>query len=67
MSTKILDRFRKQEAEGVAMSMQFNRWSRVMIEVLIQEQEQKLLASDLPVDEERPDNFWEGLSEPDAR
>jgi hypothetical protein len=55
MSNKILDRFRQQEADGIAMSVKFNRWSRVMIEVLIQEQEQKLVASDLPVD----DNFWE--------
>ncbi|MCI0395758.1 MAG: hypothetical protein L0332_35815 [Chloroflexi bacterium] len=58
MSTKILDRFKKQEAENVAMFMKFNRWSRVMVEVLIREQEQKLLASDLPVDEEQPESFW---------
>jgi hypothetical protein len=57
MSSKILDRFRKQEADGIALSVKFNRWSRVMIELLIREQEQKLVASDLPVDGE--DNFWE--------
>jgi len=55
MSNKILDRFRRQEADGIAMSVQFNHWSQVMIELMIQEQEQKLVASDLPVD----DNFWE--------
>jgi hypothetical protein len=57
MSKNIIDRFRKQEADGIAMSVKFNRWSRVMIERLIEEQEQKLVASDLPVDGE--DNFWE--------
>jgi hypothetical protein len=54
MSNKILDRFRKQEADGIALSVKFNRWSQVMIELMIQEQEQKLVASDLPVE----DNFW---------
>jgi hypothetical protein len=47
--------------------VQLNRWSLVMIELMIQEQEAKLLASDLPVDVEAAsddvgdDNFWEEL------
>ena len=63
MSNKILDRFRKQEADGIALSVKFNRWSQVMIELMIQEQEQKLVASDLPVEGDgEPDNFWEEIS-----
>ena len=57
MSNKLLDQFRQQEADNIALSVKFNRWSLVMIEIMIQEQEQKLVASDLPVDGE--DNFWE--------
>ena len=58
MDNNILDRFRQQEADGIALSVKFNRWSRVMIEVLIVEQEQKLVASDLPVE----DDFWEEVA-----
>ena len=50
MSNKLLDRFRRQEAENIAVRVKFQRWSLVMIELLIREQEQKLLASDQPVD-----------------
>ena len=51
MATNILETFRQQQAQQLTQSVQFNRWSRVLIEVLIQEQEEKMLASDLPVDE----------------
>jgi hypothetical protein len=61
MSNKLLDRFRQQEADNIALSVQFNRWSLAMIQVMIHEQEQKLVASDLPVDDDEPDNFWEQL------
>ena len=63
MSNKLLDQFRQQEADNIALSVQFNRWSLVMIEVMIGEQEQKLVASDLPVDTDNgQDNFWEEIS-----
>jgi len=52
MATNILETFRQQQAQQLTQSVQFNRWSRVLIEVLIQEQEEKMLASDLPVDED---------------
>lgn len=67
-SNNILSEFQQQEAENTAMQMKFNRWSLVMIELMIQEQEQKLLASDLPVDGDEHsgpvagDNFWEDLA-----
>ena len=61
MSNKVLDGFKRQEAESIASAVKLHRWSLVMIDLLVSEQEQKLLASDLPVDEERPDNFWEEL------
>ena len=62
MSNNILTEFQQQEAETTAKMVQLNRWSLVMIELMIQEQEQKLLASDLPVDGDMAgdsDNFWE--------
>jgi hypothetical protein len=52
MATNLLESFRQQQAKQLTQSVQFNRWSRVLIEVLIREQEEKLLASDLPVDED---------------
>ncbi len=59
MSNKLLDQFRQQEAENIALSVKFNRWSLTMIAKMIQEQEQKLVASDLPVDGDGDlDNFW---------
>ncbi|MCC6602869.1 MAG: hypothetical protein IT327_06645 [Anaerolineae bacterium] len=62
MSNKLLDQFRQQEADTIALSVKFNRWSLVMIEIMIQEQEQKLVASDLPVDGDGElDNFWQEI------
>ena len=63
MSNKLLDQFRQQEADNIALSVQFNRWSLVIIAVMIREQEQKLVDSDLPVDmESGQDNFWEEIA-----
>ena len=63
MSNKLLDQFHQQEADTIALSVKFNRWSLVMIEIMIQEQEQKLVASDLPVDGDgEQDNFWEEIA-----
>lgn len=62
MSNKLLDQFRQQEADNIALSVKFNRWSLVMIALMIQEQEQKLVASDLPVDGDGElDSFWEEI------
>ena len=62
MNNKLMDQFRQQEADNIALSVKFNRWSLVMIEQMIQEQEQKLVASDLPVDGDGElDNFWEEI------
>ncbi|MFZ1397317.1 MAG: hypothetical protein WAS33_10490 [Candidatus Promineifilaceae bacterium] len=62
MSNKLLDQFRQQEADTIALSVKFNRWSLVMIEIMIEEQEQKLVASDLPVEGEGElDNFWQEI------
>ena len=62
MSNKLLDQFRQQEADNIALSVKFHRWSLVMIEIMIQEQEQKLVASDLPVDGDGElDKFWQEM------
>ena len=59
----VLSQFEEQQAQTIAQSMQFQRWSLVMILLMIQEQEQRLLNSDLPVDTgEDEEDFWaEGL------
>ena len=63
MSNKLLDQFRQQEADNIALSVKFNRWSLVMVEVMIREQEQKLVASVLPVDGDgEQDNFWDEIA-----
>ena len=62
MSDKQIEQFHQHEAENIALSVKFNRWSLVMIAAMIQEQEQKLVASDLPVDNENQDNFWSGVA-----
>lgn len=63
MSNKLLDQFRQQEADNIALSVKFNRWSLVMVDVMIQEQEQKLVANDLPVEGDGDqDNFWEEIA-----
>ena len=56
------EQLRQQEAESLAQSVQFNRWSLVMIEIMIREQEQKLVASDLPVDSDNRDDFWRDIA-----
>ena len=62
MRNNVLDQFRQQEADTIALSVRFNRWSLVMIEIMIEEQEQKLVASDLPVEGEGElDNFWQEI------
>lgn len=63
----ILSTFQQQEAEATARMLQLNRWSLVLIELMIAEQEEKLLASDLPVEGDElsasgaGDTFWEEL------
>ena len=61
MSNNILTEFQQQEAETTARMVQLNRWSLVMIELMIAEQEEKLLASDLPVESEEGNSFWEEI------
>jgi hypothetical protein len=63
MSSKLIEQFQQQEAENIALSVRFNRWSLVMVAVMIGEQEQKLVDSDLPVDiDSGKDTFWEGMA-----
>jgi hypothetical protein len=63
MSNKLLDQFRQQEADNIALSVKLNRWSQALIAAMIREQEQKLVASDLPVDVEGDrDTFWDEIA-----
>lgn len=61
-NTTLREQLRQQEAESLARSVQYNRWSLVMIELMIREQEQKLVASDLPVDSDSRDDFWREIA-----
>ena len=62
MSDNVIDQFRQQEADGLALGVQLNRWSLALMEQMIADLEQKLVASDLPVDAESADPFWEELA-----
>jgi hypothetical protein len=63
MSNEVVEELRQQEAGAIALSVKYNRWSLAMIEVMIREQEQKLMASDLPVEGyDEPDFFWDELA-----
>ncbi|MCP5345227.1 MAG: hypothetical protein H7A05_11455 [Pseudomonadales bacterium] len=57
-SGNAVDAFRQQEAEQLVSARKYNWWSRVLVQLLITEYESKLMASDLPVEEERS-AFWE--------
>ena len=48
----------ENEASVQGEYAKFNRWSRVMIGIMIRETEQKMIESDLPVEPDRGDNFW---------
>lgn len=60
MSGNVVDEFRQQEAEQLASERKYNQWSRTLLKLMIAEYEQKLLASDLPVDDEET-VFWRDL------
>lgn len=62
MATTVLEQFQQQETDNIALSVKFNRWSLILIEQMIREQEAKLVASDLPVDTGGEDNFWEQVA-----
>lgn len=63
MSNEVVEELRQHEAVALALSVKYNHWSQVMIELLIREQEQKLLASDLPVEGyDKPDFLWDELA-----
>ncbi len=63
MSDQFLAHYRQHEADNVAMSVQLNRWSQVMIQQMIRELENKMVASDLPVDEEnQAERWWEDVA-----
>ncbi len=55
--------FRQHESDSIAMSVQLNRWSLVMIQQMIRELEKKLMASNQPVDEVvKSEHWWEDIA-----
>jgi hypothetical protein len=63
MSNEVLDELQQNEAAALALSVKYNRWSRVMIEMMIREQEQKLVVIGLPVEDDGDqDFFWDGIA-----
>ncbi|MCB8975798.1 MAG: hypothetical protein H6657_00015 [Ardenticatenaceae bacterium] len=64
MSQKVLDHYYQVEVDKVALSVTLNQWSQVLIAQMIGEQEQKLVASDQPVDTNNGlDQFWADAEE----
>jgi hypothetical protein len=60
MSNSVLEEFERLQAEMLANARKYNEWSRIIALEMIEEIEAKLLASDLPVDDdEDEDLFWE--------
>ncbi len=55
--------FRQHESDSIAMSVQLNRWSLVMIQQMIRELEKKLIDSNQPVDEVgKSEHWWEDIA-----
>ena len=52
MSRQSVSQLQQTENESKALYLQYNRWSRVMIRLLIREQEHKLVESGQPVEED---------------
>lgn len=63
MNSDFMQVYRQHESDSVAMSVQLNRWSLVMIQQMIRELEKKLMASNLPVDEVgKSERWWEDIA-----
>ena len=60
MSETVLQEYERVEAERLALARKYHQWSLVMVKVMIQELEAKLLAGDEPVDEDDGHLFWNG-------
>ena len=59
MSETVLQEYERMEAERLALARKYHQWSLVMVKVMIEELEKKLLDDDQPVDEDK--TFWENL------
>lgn len=63
MNSDFMQVYRQHEFDSVAMSVQLNRWSLVMIQQMIRELEKKLMAINLPVDEVgKSERWWEDIA-----
>jgi hypothetical protein len=60
MSETVLQEYERVEAERLALARKYHQWSQVMVKVMIQELEKKLLDDDQAVDDEDK-TFWENL------
>jgi hypothetical protein len=60
MSETVLQEYERLEAERLALARKYHQWSLVMVKVMIEELEKKLLDDDEAVDEDDK-AFWENL------
>jgi hypothetical protein len=60
-SRNTADEFKQQQAAALAQARLYHRWTRTMLELMIAEYEEKLVASDLPVAE--AGDFWGSADE----
>ena len=54
----LLEQFQTHKQDDLALSLQLNRWSRVLIEQMVQEMEQRLVDSDIAVEADLDNSFW---------
>ena len=54
----LLEQFQTHKQDDLALSLQLNRWSRVLIEQMVQEMEQRLVDSDMAVEADLDNSFW---------
>ncbi len=54
----LLEQFQTHKQDDLALSLQLNRWSLVLIEQMVQEMEQRLVDSDIAVEADLDNSFW---------
>jgi hypothetical protein len=58
----LLEQFQTHKQDDLALSLQLNRWSRVLIKQMVQEMEQRLVDSDIAVEADLDNSFWAEIS-----
>ncbi|MEJ2750821.1 MAG: hypothetical protein P8183_23375 [Anaerolineae bacterium] len=54
----LLEQFQTHKQDDLALTLQLNRWSSVLISQMVQEMEQRLVDSDIAVEADSDSSFW---------